>query len=57
MLRSPEAIAVQAGEQQLSYRELNQQANQLAAAVSGAEEVDSGDSSTDSLVRWYRANR
>jgi len=34
-----------------------QQANQLAAAVSGAEEVDSGDSSTDSLVRWYRANR
>ncbi len=34
-----------------------QQANQLAAAVSGAEEVDSGDSSTDSLVRWYRENR
>ncbi|AJE32575.1 glucose-6-phosphate isomerase [Corynebacterium humireducens NBRC 106098 = DSM 45392] len=34
-----------------------QQANQLAAAVSGAEEVDSGDSSTDALVRWYRANR
>ncbi|MFP3547607.1 AMP-binding protein, partial [Rhizobium sp. SIMBA_035] len=30
VLRSPEAIAVQAGEQQLSYRELNQQANQLA---------------------------
>ncbi len=34
-----------------------QQANQLAAAVSGAEEVDSGDSSTDALVRWYRENR
>lgn len=34
-----------------------QQANQLAAAVSGAEEVDSEDSSTDALVRWYRANR
>ncbi|SMG33007.1 glucose-6-phosphate isomerase [Corynebacterium pollutisoli] len=34
-----------------------QQANQLAAAVSGEEEVDSGDSSTDALVRWYRANR
>ncbi|MFJ3410845.1 orfamide A non-ribosomal peptide synthetase OfaC [Pseudomonas protegens] len=30
VLRSPEAIALQAGEQQLSYRELNQQANQLA---------------------------
>ncbi|WP_025130130.1 non-ribosomal peptide synthetase [Pseudomonas sp. PH1b] len=28
--RSPEALAVQAGEQSLSYRELNQQANQLA---------------------------
>ncbi|MDO5512855.1 glucose-6-phosphate isomerase [Corynebacterium sp.] len=34
-----------------------QQANQLAAAVSGEEEVDSGDSSTDALVRWYRAKR
>ncbi|NBF06090.1 amino acid adenylation domain-containing protein [Pseudomonas sp. Fl5BN2] len=30
VLRSPEALALQAGEQQLSYRELNQQANQLA---------------------------
>ncbi len=34
-----------------------QQASQLAAAVSGAEDVDSGDSSTDALVRWYRAKR
>ncbi|MDO5669673.1 MAG: glucose-6-phosphate isomerase [Corynebacterium sp.] len=34
-----------------------QQANQLAAAVSGEEEADSGDASTDALVRWYRANR
>ncbi|UCZ86315.1 amino acid adenylation domain-containing protein [Pseudomonas sp. L5B5] len=30
VLRSPEALAVQAGEQRLSYRQLNQQANQLA---------------------------
>nr|AFH75330.1 nonribosomal peptide synthetase [Pseudomonas sessilinigenes] len=30
VLRSPEALAVQAGEQCLSYRQLNQQANQLA---------------------------
>ncbi|GAB3701377.1 glucose-6-phosphate isomerase [Corynebacterium nasicanis] len=34
-----------------------QQATQLAAAVSGAEDVDSGDSSTDELVRWYRSHR
>ncbi|GAB2506349.1 Glucose-6-phosphate isomerase [Corynebacterium atrinae] len=33
------------------------QANQLAAAVSGEEEVNSGDSSTDSLIRWYRSKR
>ncbi|MCU7645700.1 non-ribosomal peptide synthetase [Pseudomonas piscis] len=30
VLRSPEALALQAGEQRLSYRQLNQQANQLA---------------------------
>ena len=34
-----------------------QQANDLAPAVSGEEEVNSGDSSTDSLIKWYRANR
>lgn len=34
-----------------------QQANDLAPAVSGEEDVDSGDSSTDSLIKWYRANR
>ncbi|NLF90657.1 MAG: hypothetical protein GX570_04850, partial [Corynebacterium marinum] len=34
-----------------------QQATQLAAAVSGAEEADSGDSSTDALIGWYRVNR
>lgn len=34
-----------------------QQANDLAPAVSGKEDVDSGDSSTDSLIKWYRANR
>ena len=34
-----------------------QQATQLAAAVSGAEEADSGDSSTDALIGWYRGNR
>ncbi|TQE43299.1 glucose-6-phosphate isomerase [Corynebacterium phoceense] len=34
-----------------------QQANDLAPAVSGKEEVNSGDTSTDELVRWYRQNR
>ncbi|MCT1663337.1 glucose-6-phosphate isomerase [Corynebacterium sanguinis] len=31
-----------------------QQANDLAAAVSGEVEPDTGDSSTDSLISWYR---
>lgn len=30
-----------------------QQANQLAAAVAGEEQADSGDASTDALVSWY----
>ncbi|MFW9053501.1 glucose-6-phosphate isomerase [Corynebacterium striatum] len=34
-----------------------QQANDLAPAVSGKEAANSGDSSTDELVRWYRSNR
>ncbi|WP_293953541.1 glucose-6-phosphate isomerase, partial [uncultured Corynebacterium sp.] len=34
-----------------------QQANDLAPAVSGEVEVDSGDSSTDALIKWYRTNR
>ena len=34
-----------------------QQANDLAPAVSGAVKVDSGDSSTDSLITWYREHR
>ena len=34
-----------------------QQANDLAPAVSGSQEVDSGDQSTDELIGWYRANR
>lgn len=34
-----------------------QQANNLAPAVSGKEAANSGDSSTDELVRWYRQNR
>ncbi|MHA2788442.1 glucose-6-phosphate isomerase [Corynebacterium sp. S7] len=34
-----------------------QQANQLAAAVSGAEEANTGDSSTDSLIEWYRSKK
>lgn len=34
-----------------------QQANDLAPAVSGSQEVDSGDQSTDKLIGWYRANR
>ena len=31
-----------------------QQANELAAAVSGKETPDTGDSSTDALISWYR---
>lgn len=34
-----------------------QQANDLAPAVSGAEAANSGDSSTDELIGWYRAHR
>ncbi|MGP5577456.1 glucose-6-phosphate isomerase [Corynebacterium flavescens] len=34
-----------------------QQANDLAPAVSGKVKVDSGDSSTDELVGWYRSHR
>ena len=34
-----------------------EQANQLAAAVGGEEEPDTGDGSTDSLIRWYRAHK
>ncbi|AKE41860.1 glucose-6-phosphate isomerase [Corynebacterium kutscheri] len=34
-----------------------QQANDLAAAVAGEVSVDSGDSSTDELITWYRAHR
>ncbi|MDK8812397.1 glucose-6-phosphate isomerase [Corynebacterium striatum] len=34
-----------------------QQANDLAPAVSGKEAANSGDSSTDELVHWYRQNR
>lgn len=34
-----------------------QQANDLAPAVSGEQDVDSGDSSTDELIRWYRSKR
>ena len=34
-----------------------QQANDLAPAVSGAVKVDSGDSSTDTLISWYRKHR
>ncbi|GAB3596617.1 Glucose-6-phosphate isomerase [Corynebacterium faecale] len=34
-----------------------QQASNLAPAVSGEVDVDSGDSSTDALIRWYRTNR
>ena len=33
------------------------QANDLAAAVAGEEEPDTGDSSTDSLIAWYRKHR
>lgn len=34
-----------------------QQANDLAPAVSGKEAANSGDSSTDELIGWYRSNR
>lgn len=34
-----------------------QQAKSLAAAVSGEEEADSGDSSTDALIDWYRSKK
>ncbi|APT84329.1 glucose-6-phosphate isomerase [Corynebacterium aquilae] len=33
------------------------QAGDLLPAVNGDENVDSGDSSTDSLISWFRANR
>ena len=33
------------------------QANDLAAAVAGEEAPDTGDSSTDSLITWYREHR
>lgn len=34
-----------------------QQANDLAPAVAGASDIQSGDSSTDELIGWYRAHR
>lgn len=34
-----------------------QQANDLAPAVAGTESVNSGDSSTDELIQWYRSHR
>lgn len=34
-----------------------QQANDLAPAVAGEVAVDSGDSSTDGLISWYRSHR
>lgn len=34
-----------------------QQANDLAAAVQGEEEPDTGDASTDALIAWYREHR
>lgn len=34
-----------------------QQANDLAPAVSGQEKANSGDSSTDELIGWYRTHR
>lgn len=33
------------------------QANELAAAVSGEQEPDTGDSSTDALIGWYRSQK
>lgn len=34
-----------------------QQANDLAPAVSGEEEPNTGDASTDALISWYRSHR
>ncbi|WKD58054.1 Glucose-6-phosphate isomerase [Corynebacterium capitovis DSM 44611] len=34
-----------------------QQANDLAPAVSGQEEPDTGDGSTDALIAWYRSQK
>lgn len=34
-----------------------QQANDLAPAVSGKQEADTGDSSTDALIQWFRTHR
>ena len=34
-----------------------QQANDLAPAVSGEVEPDTGDASTDALITWYRKHR
>ena len=34
-----------------------EQANQLAGAVSGEETPDTGDASTDALIRWYREQK
>lgn len=33
------------------------QANDLAPAVSGRDEPDTGDSSTDDLISWYRRRK
>lgn len=33
------------------------QADELLPAIAGAENIDSGDSSTDELIRWYREHR
>ncbi|MDN6131463.1 MAG: glucose-6-phosphate isomerase, partial [Corynebacterium casei] len=34
-----------------------QQANDLAPAVSGDADIDTGDSSTDELISWFRSHR
>ena len=34
-----------------------QQANDLAAAVAGAQAPDTGDASTDALITWYRSKK
>src|SRR5699024_8445792 len=34
-----------------------QQANDLAPAVSGQQEANTGDSSTDTLIQWFRSHR
>ena len=41
----------------LTHARIQALLNLLAAAVSGDVVGDSGDASTDALVRWYRANR